>query len=51
METERWKLVDDLLQSALKLAPERREEFLAEACGGDSALVDEINSLLTSHRS
>ncbi|MGA2535530.1 MAG: serine/threonine-protein kinase [Terracidiphilus sp.] len=38
------------MQSALKLAPERREEFLAEACGGDSALVDEINSLLTSHR-
>jgi serine/threonine protein kinase len=50
METERWKLVDDLLQSALELDPERREEFLAQACGGDSALVDEINSLLTSHR-
>ncbi len=50
METERWKLVDDLLQSALELAPERREEFLAQACGGDSALVGEINSLLTSHR-
>ncbi|MGA2537557.1 MAG: tetratricopeptide repeat protein [Terracidiphilus sp.] len=50
METERWKLVDNLLQSALELAPERREEFLAEACGSDSALVDEINSLLTSHR-
>ena len=50
METDRWKLVDDLLQSALEVAPERREEFLAQACGGDSALVDEINSLLTSHR-
>src|SRR5580692_9051881 len=50
METERWKLVDDLLQSALELGPERREEFLAQACGGDSALVAEINSLLTSHR-
>jgi len=50
MEIERWKLVDDMLQSALELAPERREEFLAQACAGDPALADEIASLLTSHR-
>jgi serine/threonine protein kinase len=50
MEAERWKLVDDLLQSALDLAPERREEFLAQACGDDAELTGEINSLLTSHR-
>jgi eukaryotic-like serine/threonine-protein kinase len=50
MKTERWKLVDDLLQSALELIPERREEFLRQECGGDPALADEIRSLLTSHR-
>ena len=50
METERWKLVDEILQSALELAPEHREEFLQGACGGDLTLADEIRSLLTSHR-
>jgi serine/threonine-protein kinase len=50
MQTDRWKLVEDLLQSALELAPERREEFLLQACEGDSALIDEVRSLLTSYR-
>jgi eukaryotic-like serine/threonine-protein kinase len=50
MEIERWKLVDDLLQSALELAPERREDFLQQVCAQDPALMDEIKSLLTSQR-
>lgn len=50
MNAERWKLVDDLLQSALEIAPEHRNEFLQQACAGDSALVNEIRSLLTSYR-
>lgn len=50
MQNDRWKLVEDLLQSALELAPERRSEFLVESCEGDAALMSEINSLLTSHR-
>src|SRR5437867_2315757 len=50
MDAERWKRVDDLLQSALEIAPERQDEFLQKACSGDAALVDEIKSLLTSHR-
>lgn len=50
MEAERWKLVEDLLQSVLERGPEHREEFLAEACGSDSTLAAEINSLLTSYR-
>jgi serine/threonine-protein kinase len=50
MELERWKLVDDLLQSALELPPGRREEFLRAACAGDSTLAEEVRSLLTSHR-
>jgi eukaryotic-like serine/threonine-protein kinase len=50
MKTERWKLVDAILQSALELAPQRREEYLLDACAGDLTLFDEIRSLLTSHR-
>ena len=50
METERWKIVDNLLQSALDIVPERREEFLLQECGGDAVLADEVRSLLTSHR-
>jgi hypothetical protein len=50
MESELWKRVDELLQSALEVDPERRDAFLFEACGGDTALLDEVKSLLTSHR-
>jgi len=50
MEIERWKKVDSLLQSALEIVPERREEFLQQQSDGDATLVDEVRSLLTSHR-
>jgi eukaryotic-like serine/threonine-protein kinase len=50
MNPDRWKLVEELLQSALEMAPERRESFLVQACGGDRDLLDEVKSLLTSHR-
>jgi serine/threonine-protein kinase len=50
MDTDRWKLVEDLLQSALELPPERREEFLRQTRIGDPSLIDEVRSLLTSHR-
>ena len=42
--------MDDLLQSALELAPEDRDAFLQHSCADDSELIDEIKSLLTSHR-
>jgi hypothetical protein len=32
MDAERWKRVDDLLQSALQLLPDAREPFLRQAC-------------------
>ena len=50
MDAERWKRVDDLLQAALHVPAERQEEFLRQQCGGDSALLEEVRSLLTSHR-
>jgi tetratricopeptide (TPR) repeat protein len=50
MDAERWKQVDDLLQSALRTPSDRREEFLRQACAGDALLEQEIKSLLSSHR-
>jgi serine/threonine protein kinase/tetratricopeptide (TPR) repeat protein len=51
MLPERWKHVDDVLQSALDHAPGEREAFLREACAGDEALEREVRSLLTHEQS
>jgi eukaryotic-like serine/threonine-protein kinase len=48
MDPERWKHVDDVLQSVLDRAPEERDAFLQEACAGDEALEREVRSLLMS---
>ena len=50
METKRWIRLDELLQSALEVTPERRDAFLHDACAGDEELLNEVKSLLTSHR-
>jgi eukaryotic-like serine/threonine-protein kinase len=50
MDTERWKRVEDLLQAALQVPAERQEEFLCQQYGGDAELLEEVRSLLTSHR-
>jgi predicted ATPase/serine/threonine protein kinase len=50
MDAERWRQVDQLLQSALEVAPEQRDEFLSRECAGDAALEGEVRSLLDSHR-
>ena len=49
MNAERWKRVDGLLQEALRLPAEQQEAFLRQACAGDTALVQEVMSLLISH--
>jgi eukaryotic-like serine/threonine-protein kinase len=46
MHPERWKQVDDVLQSALDRAPDERGAFLRQACAGDEALEREVQSLL-----
>src|SRR5438477_133097 len=48
MDSERWKQVDDVLQSVLDCEPEERDAFLRHACAGDQALEREVRSLLTS---
>ena len=49
MDAERWRRVDQLLQSALLVPPARRDEFLCRECAGDAALEGEVRSLLDSH--
>ncbi|MGA2372007.1 MAG: protein kinase [Candidatus Korobacteraceae bacterium] len=50
MDSERWKQVDGLLQSALERPPEERETFLRQACAGDEALEREVRSLITAQQ-
>ena len=48
-DRERWEAIEKVLDGALDLPPERRTEFLAEACAGDEALRAEVESLLEAH--
>jgi TolB-like protein len=47
LSRERWKVLEPLLDAALELEPARRSVFLDDACRGDPALRDELDSLLT----
>ena len=46
MTAERWQQVEQLVHAALARAAEDRGAFLAEACGTDEALRQEVESLL-----
>ena len=50
MHTERWKQIDEVLQSALARPPGERGAFLEEACAGDKALEQEVRSLLAAQQ-
>lgn len=46
MTPERWKKITKVYHSALEFEPEAREEYLARACGEDTTLRREVESLL-----
>src|SRR5271167_2744491 len=50
MDSDRWKQVDNLLQSVLERPPEERDAFLRHACADDEALEREVRSLLKSQQ-
>jgi eukaryotic-like serine/threonine-protein kinase len=50
MDPQRWKQVDNLLQSALDMLPDQWEAFLRNNCGGDRALEREVLSVLHAQR-
>src|SRR3981081_4501335 len=50
MDDNRWARVEELYHAALERKSEHRDEFLASACGDDSELRREVESLLSHNR-
>ena len=48
---ERWAQIEDLFHRVADCPPEQRNQFLAEACSGDSDLRREVEVLLASEKS
>jgi serine/threonine-protein kinase len=48
-DTTQHVRLGNLFERALELAPEQRERFIAEACGDDVALRQDLTSLLQAH--
>jgi serine/threonine protein kinase/tetratricopeptide (TPR) repeat protein len=46
MKGDYWKRVDEVMESALRLPPESRSGFIADACAGNAALEREVESLI-----
>lgn len=46
MKPDRWRKVDELFEAALDREPEQRAAFLDQACGSDSALRREVETML-----
>jgi len=46
---EKWQQVKEILASALERSPGERADFVRHACGEDSALRAEVESLLANH--
>lgn len=45
---DRWRRTEELFHAALELEPTERADFLQQACGSDSDLLKEVQSLLQS---
>jgi serine/threonine protein kinase/Flp pilus assembly protein TadD len=50
MDPGRWKRVDELLEAVLQVPADQQKAFLRQACGGDAALEQEVQALLSSQR-
>jgi serine/threonine protein kinase len=49
MTSDRWQQIEQLYYAAVERDAAERAAFLDEACGGDEALRQEVESLLASH--
>ena len=45
MNPERWNRIDQLLDAALELSPDKRAAFLDQACAGDEEMRKELEDL------
>jgi tRNA A-37 threonylcarbamoyl transferase component Bud32/tetratricopeptide (TPR) repeat protein len=50
MTRERWRRIQDLFYSAADLPPDRRADYLHDACAGDESLVRHVEDLIASER-
>src|SRR5208337_1630827 len=46
MNPDRWREIERVLHAALERPEDQRAAFLDQACAGDAALRDEVDSLL-----
>jgi len=49
MSSERWERTKEILEQALRLAPEQHQAYLDSACGADAELRAEVESLIANH--
>lgn len=49
MNSVRWHKVKEIFQAAIEHPPSERGDFLADACGGDEELRQEVESLIATH--
>ena len=49
MTPERWQKVKEIFNSAIVQEPAQRYAFVADACGGDEFLREEVESLISAH--
>jgi TolB-like protein/Tfp pilus assembly protein PilF len=47
--SDRWRRIEEILDSALSLQPSRRDAYLDVACDGDAELRREVASLIVAH--
>lgn len=50
MDPKRWPKVREAFGRVIELPPAEREAFLDEACGDDSGLREEVESLMSAHQ-
>jgi eukaryotic-like serine/threonine-protein kinase len=50
MQPERWRRIEELFHSALKVEERRRVAFLEESCAGDQDLRIRVEALLAHHK-
>ena len=50
MQPERWRRIEELFHSALKVEERRRVAFLEESCAGDQDLRIRVEALLARHK-
>jgi len=46
MKANRWKTVERVFNKSVNLPPEKREKYVLSACNGDSALLEDVLTLL-----